>query len=87
MHWHVDYLRRLAAEARAFAVTGAERRECALAAALARLPEARLAVAGFGASDCCCPGHLFWFPAPPDAALLALGLRPWPLVGQSTQSG
>lgn len=78
MHWHVDYLRPLADQTRPFAVAGVERRECVLAAALARLPGARLAVFGFGGAGYRCPGHLVCFGAAPDNAILALGLWPWP---------
>ncbi|MCL4467217.1 MAG: GIY-YIG nuclease family protein [Chloroflexi bacterium] len=77
-HWHVDYLRPLAADVRAWALVGRERQECALAAALARQPGSSLAVPRFGSSDCRCPGHLVWLPGPPDKQLAALGLRPWP---------
>jgi len=62
----VDFLR---AHARPVAIwwsEGAERKECAWAGALARLPGADLPAPGFGASDCRCPAHLIHFSVRPD---------------------
>jgi len=68
LRWHVDFLR---AHARPLAIwwsEGNRSRECEWAAALARLPQARLPVAGFGASDCRCLAHLILLPALPTRA-------------------
>ena len=60
-HWHIDYLPGNARLAAVHAVVDAERRECAWAAALSRLPGAQVIAPGFGASDCRCPTHLLHF--------------------------
>ena len=55
--WHIDWLTSLATEIAALAIPGGD--ECALRAALARLPGASHPVPGFGSSDCQnCPSHL-----------------------------
>ena len=70
-HWHVDYLRAEAEPVGVWWAAGGGRRECAWAAALARMPRATLPVAGFGASDCRCSTHLIRFPALPTAPAFA----------------
>ena len=60
-HWHIDYLLGHARLAAVHAVVDAARRECAWAAALSRLPGAKVIAPGFGASDCRCPTHLLHF--------------------------
>lgn len=61
-HWHVDHLRRLARPDAAWWVHAGVRLECRWAAAAAGLEGARRSVAGFGASDCGCDGHLVRLP-------------------------
>jgi sugar fermentation stimulation protein A len=57
-HWHVDHLRSVSATARAYPIYSLTRLECSLAAEVGALyPQP---VAGFGASDCRCPSHLFY---------------------------
>jgi Uri superfamily endonuclease len=68
-HWHVDALREVADLELVAIRVGRERLECAAAARVAALPGARIAAAGFGASDCRCPGHLTYFERPPDPRL------------------
>lgn len=68
-HWHVDALRRASRLAEVWVVPGRERRECSLATALAALPGA-VRCAGFGSSDCRCPGHLVSFARRPALATL-----------------
>lgn len=68
-HWHVDALREATSLVAIAARLGPERIECQVAARLAERPDARLAAARFGASDCRCPGHLIAFGQPPDLAL------------------
>jgi len=77
LHWHVDYLRARAEVVAAYASPGRQRRECALAQALAALPGARLPAARFGASDCRCLSHLVWLPSPPSPADLPPGFAAW----------
>ena len=62
LHWHIDYLLAHANLAGAHAVSSNERLECDWARSLSRLPGTRIAVPGFGSSDCRCLAHLFHFP-------------------------
>jgi len=66
MRWHIDFLRAYARPVAVWWAEGEQREECAWATALTALPQADIAVPGFGSSDCCCPAHLIWFPALPD---------------------
>lgn len=61
-HWHVDFLRAHSLRVQAFPIR-ASSGECALAADVARI--GRELVAGFGSSDCRCPGHLVRFAESP----------------------
>jgi Uri superfamily endonuclease len=58
LHWHVDYLRAVTALDAVWYTHDAKRRECTWAAVLRSLPDATVALDGFGASDCNCPAHL-----------------------------
>ena len=66
LRWHIDYLLREAEVAEVWYLVGGERSECAWCRAAMDMPGARLPVRGFGASDCRCPSHLVYFPAPPS---------------------
>ena len=57
-HWHIDALTALGVIEEVWWVESGKRQECAWASVLTKA--GKLAVAGFGASDCCCPGHLVW---------------------------
>ena len=57
LFWHVDYLRSLADWVTALPIRTADNIECAVANAMGK--KAQWCVPGFGASDCCCPSHLF----------------------------
>jgi Uri superfamily endonuclease len=70
-HWHVDYLRAYARPVAVWYAIGDQKRECAWAEALSRLPGASVPAPRFGASDCRCPTHLLYFDAPPDRASFA----------------
>ena len=59
LHWHVDYLRRAAQPAAAAWVPGRSVVECRWAHRLASVGDLEPGPAGFGASDCRCPTHLF----------------------------
>ena len=64
VHWHIDRLTREAAVVGAWLFPAPKSAECRLAAALAAAGERVPAggrVAGFGASDCRCGGHLVRF--------------------------
>jgi HEAT repeat protein/Uri superfamily endonuclease len=67
-HWHIDYLREHATWSGAWVRPTSEGLECGWTRALLQLPGARIAVPGFGASDCQCPGHLVHVPELPDDA-------------------
>ncbi len=62
-HWHIDYLKGHADRATAIPIRSGDPLEHALAAAVG--PIADGAVPAFGASDCGCPSHLFYFAADP----------------------
>ena len=85
VHWHVDVLRQAGRVSAVWVVQGPERRECALARAVAALPGARLCP-GFGSSDCHCPGHLVSFARAPRLAGLWPGLVRLPLGALESES-
>ncbi len=55
-HWHIDYLLAAGRVMQVWILPGRGKSECKVAALLARRFEG---IAGFGASDCRCPSHLF----------------------------
>jgi len=57
--WHIDYFRAHAQLIRVLRVESRERLECAVARELSNLPDGRVVVPRFGASDCRCATHLF----------------------------
>jgi Uri superfamily endonuclease len=60
-HWHIDYLR---AHTRLHSVWlnyDGRRREHEWAGAMQKLNGATIPLPGFGASDCTCPSHLYFF--------------------------
>jgi Uri superfamily endonuclease len=71
-HWHIDYLRAAAAVATIWCSAGDAAQEHIWAVALAQMPGATVAVPRFGASDCRCPSHLFYFAAPPESAVFSV---------------
>ncbi len=64
LFWHIDYLLQKARLVAVYEIRRPERLECRLARAL-RLG-AVSEVAHFGASDCACRSHLFYYPRRPD---------------------
>ncbi len=70
-HWHLDYLREVAAWGGAWASHSEERLECTWAEILRRRPGASTVVREFGASDCHCPGHLVRVASLPGEAWFA----------------
>ena len=58
LRWHIDYLSVVAPMLGAILIPGAREQECRIASDLNVMFEA--AVPRFGASDCRCPGHLFY---------------------------
>jgi len=69
-HWHVDYLRRHTRLETVWCGHG-QRCEHEWAAAVAALPGASAALAGFGSSDCRCETHLYRFAAVPSMPVSA----------------
>lgn len=61
-HWHIDYLRRRCKLVEVYSLESAERLECQWAHTLGE------GIAGFGASDCRCRSHLFFFEERPALA-------------------
>ncbi len=74
-HWHIDYLRRAAALRDVWYSYDSVRREHAWADIFARLPGASIPLPGFGASDCACLAHLYFFPRQPRLDTFRRGLR------------
>jgi Uri superfamily endonuclease len=68
LHWHIDFLRPHCEWLGAWAFEDAGRGECDLAASLVATPGATLPIAGFGAADCRCAGHLVRFEAMPPVS-------------------
>jgi Uri superfamily endonuclease len=66
-HWHIDFVRAVMELVEVWTTAGAERQECAWAAAAAELPGA-VVVSHLGASDCRCPTHLFHYAARPHSS-------------------
>lgn len=63
-HWHIDYLKKRARIVQIWVTEHGRRQECRWAAALRNMAGAAVPAAGFGASDCRCESHLFYFPKP-----------------------
>lgn len=58
-HWHIDYFLERAKLLTTIPIVSRESLECSFANALGKIAER--SVKGFGASDCLCPSHLFYF--------------------------
>lgn len=57
LHWHIDYLLREARITGILVYGAATRAECRIAEIIGKKYPV---IAGFGSSDCRCPGHLFY---------------------------
>ncbi len=68
-HWHIDFLRRLARPIDIWWEIGSARRECEWAGTIGRSEGALLIAPGFGATDCSCISHLWYFRLRPDAMI------------------
>ena len=66
--WHVDYLRKHATISEIIFSRSRDRLECSWADILAGLTHSSSPLTGFGASDCLCDSHLFYFPKRPVLA-------------------
>ncbi|MBI2087521.1 MAG: GIY-YIG nuclease family protein [Deltaproteobacteria bacterium] len=65
-HWHVDYLRRILRLNEVWYSHDPRRREHLWAALLRETPGCSVPARRFGASDCQCESHLFFFDSPPS---------------------
>jgi Uri superfamily endonuclease len=65
-HWHVDHLRRIVDVDEVWYSHDPARREHAWAALLETAPGASVPLPRFGASDCACDSHLFFFETSPS---------------------
>jgi Uri superfamily endonuclease len=74
-HWHVDYLRSVTRLAQVWFSYDQERREHAWADVVGKTMQGTAPLAGFGASDCSCGTHLYYFPVAPSAATFEQHLR------------
>ena len=72
-HWHIDYLRAAAKVTGAWVHANPRPREHTWPSLLSRRPFHGKPVDGFGATDCACGSHLFFFPRQPNP--LAAGRR------------
>jgi len=67
--WHLDWLRDHLRPREVWLTHDGAHREHEWARIFQDLPGASAPLAGFGASDCRCPAHLFRFASPPSAAM------------------
>ena len=84
-HWHIDYLRRYTRLESVWHACGA-RREHEWAAKIAAMPEAALALRGFGISDCRCATQLVGGCADRDGVTTMLGGESAAVTGQNENS-
>ncbi|MGD1986414.1 MAG: GIY-YIG nuclease family protein [Desulfobacterales bacterium] len=68
-HWHIDYLRPICHLKHIWYSYESKKHEHRWAGALSRFERATIPLAGFGASDCSCPSHLFRFSRKPSIRL------------------
>lgn len=68
LHWHIDYLRRIAVPCEIWYSDDRNSSEHVWAGICAGLAGASIPLRRFGASDCDCDAHLFHFKTPPDFA-------------------
>ena len=65
LRWHIDSLRAATELVAVWYTPDENRRECRWADMTGRLRAAAVPIWGFGASDCDCRSHLFYFAKPP----------------------
>lgn len=68
--WHIDYLKTFARIREILVAAGQRRMECLWANKISDDPVCIRPVKGFGASDCRCYTHLFYFPHRPAIPVL-----------------
>ena len=65
LHWHIDYLLQYGCVVDVFTHQTTERLECQFNERILSMPDSRIPVKGFGASDCNCASHLAYFAEKP----------------------
>lgn len=70
IRWHIDYLLEHAKILQAYVWPAEKDLECTLGNYLERFPAALIPMKGFGASDCKCISHLYYFSYRPNLANL-----------------
>ena len=66
LRWHIDYLRAATDVVAVWYTMDQNRQECRWAEVMGGLRGAVVPMRGFGASDCDCRSHLFFFEKPPS---------------------
>lgn len=74
-HWHIDYLKQAIPITRIWYAYHRIRREHQWADILQTFPHASIPLKKFGASDCDCEAHLFFFPRLPSVRQFRLTLK------------
>jgi Uri superfamily endonuclease len=83
LRWHIDYLRAAAAPDEVWYTLDPVSVECRWAEAFRQMPGSSMPMDGFGASDCSCRTHLFYFPRRPSRSRFRRLLRT--VVGRSVR--
>lgn len=73
--WHIDYLRRTAEPETVWYTHDPQQREHSWAGSMGRLRSACVPLPGFGASDCSCLAHLFFFSRSPRVSVFRHRVR------------
>ena len=74
-HWHIDYLRRAVDLKQVWYTYDLLRQEHAWANVLGNMQGASIPLPGFGASDCKCIAHLYFFPRQPRLDIFRRRIR------------
>lgn len=77
--WHIDYLRRVVTPKAVWFAPGPRRLEHRWAGALECARSSEIPIGRFGASDCGCRSHLFFFERRPDPELLGSPVHELPV--------
>ncbi|NIR50425.1 GIY-YIG nuclease family protein [candidate division KSB1 bacterium] len=72
--WHIDYLRQKASIEQIWLTESSQKLEHDWARLLSQMDHARITVEGFGASDCRCASHLFYFRYRPSVSKFGDGI-------------
>ncbi len=75
LRWHVDYLRAVTRLEEVWYTFDETRRECPWVKVIRQMRGAAILMSGFGASDCDCHAHLFFFAKNPSLGTFRRRLR------------